>query len=95
MNHVVVRIPTPLRGFTDGAGEARLSGDTVGEVLSQLLETYPALRPRLLDERGELRNFVNVYVGSENVGTMNGLATPVGDGAVLSIVPAVAGGARV
>ncbi len=92
MSMATVRIPAPLRGFTGGAGEVTAHGGTVGEVLRALAESHPGLAERILDGGGELRSFVNVYLGETNVRSLDGLATEVGDGAVLHIVPAVAGG---
>jgi len=94
MSQATVRIPTPLRTFTAGADEVRLHGSTVGELLHALGAAHAGLLPRVLDERGELRAFVNVFVGERNIRNLQGLATLVPEGAVLSIVPAVAGGGR-
>lgn len=91
MSRATVRIPTPLRGFTGGADEVRVEA---GDVRGALAALAPGLRERVLDASGALRPFVNVYVGPDDVRTLDGLATPLADGAVLSIVPAVAGGAR-
>jgi molybdopterin converting factor small subunit len=93
MNQTIVRIPTPLRPFTKGADEVRVHGATVSEALANLGEKCPGLLERVLDKDGRLRAFVNVFVGANDVRTLQGLATPVANGAVLSIVPAVAGGA--
>jgi MoaD family protein, archaeal len=92
MPTVSVRIPTPLRSFTGGADEARAEGETVEDVLKALGASYNGLLERVLTPDGELRNFVNVYLGSSNVRSLKGLKTPVSEGDVLSIVPAVAGG---
>jgi molybdopterin converting factor small subunit len=92
MSQVTVRIPTPLRSFTAGASEVSVRGDTVGDVLRALAAGHDGLGERVLSPEGELRHFVNVYLGSENIHTLQGLATPVRDGDVLSIIPAVAGG---
>ena len=88
---VAVRIPTPLRPLADGADELRVQGATVGEVLQSLDD---ALLDRILTPEGEVRRFVNLYLGPDNVTTLDGLATPVAEGDVLSIVPAVAGGSN-
>jgi molybdopterin converting factor small subunit len=88
----IVRIPTPLRSFTDGADEVTVAGVTVGEVLSNLGSAHVGLLDRVLDESGEVRHFVNVFLGEQNVLQLRGLSTPVADGDVLSIIPAVAGG---
>ncbi|GMQ90510.1 MAG: molybdopterin-synthase adenylyltransferase MoeB [Gammaproteobacteria bacterium] len=93
MSTVTVRIPTPLRSFTDGADEVRVDGTTVDDVLKALGTAHAGLLERVMNPQGELRNFVNVYIGSDNVRSLEGLATPVSDNDVVSIVPAVAGGA--
>jgi MoaD family protein len=94
MNRSTVRIPTPLRKFTAGADEVAAAGATVREVLANLAERHGELRDKILNEEGELRSFVNVFVGETNVRSSQGLATAVHEGDVLSILPAVAGGGR-
>lgn len=89
---VSVRIPTQLRTLTGGAGEVRVEGATVGEVLKALEAGHPGFGERLFDEQGELRRFVNVFLADEDVRFLEGLATPVTEGQTVSIVPAVAGG---
>jgi len=89
---VVVKIPTQLRTASEGQAEAVLEGSTVQEVLDGLFERFEELRPRLADDDGSLRRFVNVYLGGEDIRFLDGLATPVSDGAELTILPAVAGG---
>ncbi len=89
---VVVKIPTQLRTAAGGQSEAVLEGSTVQEVLDGLFERYEELRPRLADDDGSLRRFVNVYLAGEDSRFLDGLATPVSDGAELTILPAVAGG---
>lgn len=92
MSNVTVRIPTPLRAFTDGMVEVGAAGATVAEVLANLTGSHPGLGEHLLDSDGQLRSFVNVYVGSDSVRSLGGLQAPIAEGAVLSIIPAVAGG---
>jgi sulfur-carrier protein len=89
---VIVKIPTQLRAAAGGEAEARVDGATVQEVLDGLFSLHEELRGRLADEDGSLRRFVNVYVAGEDIRFLDGLATPVADGAELTIVPAVAGG---
>lgn len=89
---VTVKIPTQLRAATGGEAETVLDGATVGDVLSGLYERHGELRERMSDEDGSLRRFVNVYVAGEDIRFLDGLATPVADGAELTILPAVAGG---
>lgn len=87
-----VRIPTPLRTATGGQATVEVAGETVGEVLRHLDEAHPGIAQRLLDDDGELRRFVNVFVDDEDVRFQSGLQTPVRSGATVSIIPAVAGG---
>jgi MoaD family protein len=89
---VKVRIPSQLRTLTGGNSEVAVSGATVGEVLKELDSAHPGLQDRLFDEAGKLRRFVNVFVAEEDVRFLQGLDTPVAEGATVSIVPAVAGG---
>lgn len=89
---VVVKIPTQLRAAAGGEAEAQIDGATVQEVLDGLFERHEELRARMSDEDGSLRRFVNVYLAGEDIRFLDGLATPVIDGAELTILPAVAGG---
>lgn len=88
---VNVKIPTQLRAATDGAAVASVEGATVGEVLDALYAQFGELKARIADDSG-LRRFVNVYVGGEDIRFLDGLDTPVADGAEVTILPAVAGG---
>jgi sulfur-carrier protein len=88
---VNVKIPTQLRAATDGEAVAIVDGGTVAEVLDALYARFGELKARIADEDG-LRRFVNVYVGGEDIRFLDGLATPVDDGAEVTILPAVAGG---
>jgi len=89
---VIVRVPTTLRALTAGSSEIAVEGATVAAALDSLESAHPGFAERILDEAGELRRFVNVFVDDDDVRFIDGLATPVADGATLSIVPAVAGG---
>jgi sulfur-carrier protein len=89
---VLVKIPTQLRPSAGGNAETEVDGETVQEVLDGLLERYEDLRGRIYDDEGSLRRFVNVYVAGEDIRFLQGLSTPVSDGAELTILPAVAGG---
>jgi sulfur-carrier protein adenylyltransferase/sulfurtransferase len=89
---VHVRIPTPLRTYAGGAASVAVQAKTVGEALDGLTKAHPGLAKHLLDDRGQLRSFVNVFLNSQDVRTLQGPGTPVPDGATLLIVPAVAGG---
>ncbi len=87
-----IRIPTPLRSFTKGQGEVTAQGHTVRALLEDAARHYDGLRPRILDEAGEVRRFVNVFVNAEDIRSHAGLDTPVKDGDVVEILPAIAGG---
>ena len=89
---VTVRVPTTLRTLTAGASEVEVDGATVGDALAALDQAHPGFGERLLDDDGNLRRFVNVFVADDDVRFMDGLATPIPDGETLSIIPAVAGG---
>ncbi len=89
---VVVKIPTQLRAAAGGESETELDGSTVQEVLDGLFERFEELRARISDDDGTLRRFVNVYLAGEDIRFLDGLQTPVKDGAELTILPAVAGG---
>jgi sulfur-carrier protein len=89
---VKLRIPTPLRRLADGAAELSVDGSTVSEVLDALERDHPGFHERLFDERGEIRRFVNIYVGGEDIRFLKGVDTPLKEGEEVSIVPAVAGG---
>jgi sulfur-carrier protein len=87
----VVRIPPTLRGETAGAREVEASGDTVRELLDDLMGRFPALRGQLL-ENDDLAPFVNVYVEGEDVRTRDGLETPFDRRTTVILLPAMAGG---
>jgi molybdopterin synthase sulfur carrier subunit len=86
-----VRIPPTLRNETQGAREIEASGETVRELLDDLLGRFPALRGQLLED-DELAPFVNVYVEGEDVRTQDGLETPVAESSTVILLPAMAGG---
>ncbi len=89
---VTVKIPTQLRPVTGGESETTVDeAKTVGEVLDGLYDRYDGLRDRI-SEGGDLRRFVNVYVGEEDIRLLDGLETVVEDGDEVTILPAVAGG---
>jgi molybdopterin synthase sulfur carrier subunit len=90
---VEVKLPTMLRAQADGQSSVALEGDTVGAVFTALVDRYPGLRDNLLDSAGGLHKFVNVYKDDDDIRYLEGLDTRVADGDVLSLLPAVAGGA--
>ncbi|HEX6148299.1 MoaD/ThiS family protein [Nocardioides sp.] len=89
---VSVRIPTILRTYTDGESEVTADGTTLAEVLDDLDGNFNGLKGRIVDESGELRRFVNVYVGNDDVRFLDNLKTPTPEGTQISVIPAVAGG---
>jgi molybdopterin synthase sulfur carrier subunit len=89
---VSVRIPTILRSYTGGAAQVSAQAGTLREVIAALDADYPGLGGRILDEAGQLRRFINVYVGEQDVRFEQGLDTPVPAGGQVSVIPAVAGG---
>jgi sulfur-carrier protein len=89
---VSVRVPTILRTYTGGDAVVTAEPGTVREVIQKLDADYPGMGGRLLDDAGQLRRFVNVYVDDEDVRLAQGLDTPVREGGQVSVIPAVAGG---
>ncbi len=89
---VVVRIPTPLRRMTNGQDKVELQEAALSAMIETLEADYPGIKERLIDENGELRYFVNIYLNGEDVRFLQGLDTAAAAGDEISIVPAVAGG---
>ena len=89
---VSVRVPTILRSYTGGDSEVSAEGSTVSELLDSLDASFPGIRARILDDDGQIRRFVNVYVGNDDVRFLDGLDTELANDAQVSIIPAVAGG---
>jgi molybdopterin synthase sulfur carrier subunit len=88
-----IRIPPVLRPSVGGEREVTAEGQTVAEVLESLATDHPETRGQLFGEDGELNRYVNVYLNDEDVRVLDGLTTDVGEGDVLVILPAMAGGA--
>jgi sulfur-carrier protein len=91
---IEVRIPTILRTYTDGQKAVQGSGGTIDELLTDLDSRYAGVRGRIVDDSGELRRFVNVYLNDEDVRFLAGITTELSDGDNVTILPAVAGGGR-
>jgi molybdopterin synthase sulfur carrier subunit len=89
---VQIRVPTPLRRFTGGVDIVSANGNSLKEVIDDLERNHPGLRERLLDENGELRRFVNIFINGDDVRFLDQLSSKVKDGDDISIVPAIAGG---
>lgn len=89
---VTVRVPAPLRRLTRNQARVEAEGSNIAELMDRLDESFPGLKERLVDEEGQIRPYVNFYVNEEDIRFLDGTETELGDGDVLSIVPAIAGG---
>ena len=87
-----VRIPTPLRKLTNNEELVEINAATIGEAFAELQVRYPGIKERLVDDNGEVRRFVNVYVNEEDIRFLENQRTPLKDGDEISIIPAIAGG---
>jgi molybdopterin synthase sulfur carrier subunit len=87
-----VRIPTPLRKLTNNEELVEVTAATIGDAIKELQARFPGIEERLVDEKGEVRRFVNVYVKEEDIRFLQNRATPLKDGDEISIIPAIAGG---
>lgn len=87
-----VRIPTPLRKLTNNEEVVEVNADTIGAAIAELQAQFPGIGERLVDDKGEVRRFVNVYVNEEDIRFLNNRETPLKDGDEISIIPAIAGG---
>ncbi len=89
---VRVRVPTPLRRYTQGADEVNAQGDNVKAIVEDLEKHFPGIKERICDESGRVRRFVNVYVNGDDIRFLQNLDTALKEGDNISIVPAIAGG---
>ncbi len=89
---VKVRVPTPLRKFTQGADEVSAQGNNVKAIVEDLEKSFPGIKERICDETGKVRRFVNVYVNGDDIRFLQNLETSLKEGDSVSIVPAIAGG---
>jgi molybdopterin synthase sulfur carrier subunit len=87
-----IRIPTPLRKLTNNEEVVEVQAATIGDAITELQSRYPGIRERLVDDNGEVRRFVNVYVNEEDIRFLKNQLTPLKDGDEISIIPAIAGG---
>ena len=87
-----LRIPTPLRPYTEGQSEVNIQGQTVSEVMDDLIVQYPALAPHLFNGEGSLRPFVNLFLGEDNVKDLQGMKTSLSESDRLLLIPSIAGG---
>jgi molybdopterin converting factor small subunit len=88
----ILKIPTPLRSYLNGLTEVSVSGSTVEQAMQNLLTQFPAMRPHLTNSAGQLRPFVNLFLGEDNIKDLDGLATMLNPDDILRLVPSVAGG---
>ena len=88
----VLRIPTPLRPYTKGQSEVNVSGSNIAEALADLTSQFPTIQPHIFHENGELRPFVNLFLGENNIKDLQGVDTPVTDGERIMLIPSIAGG---
>ena len=89
---VQIRIPTPLRKLTHDEEVVETSAETISDAITDLESRYPGLQERLLDDDGQVRRFVNIYVNEEDIRFLQEKETPLKDGDEVSIIPAIAGG---
>ncbi|HLI47071.1 MAG TPA: MoaD/ThiS family protein [Chthonomonas sp.] len=89
---VTVLIPTPLRRYTGDVDAVTAAPGTIATLIEDLERQFPGISERLVDENGDIRRFVNIYVNEEDIRFLKGKDTPVKDGDSVSIVPAIAGG---
>ncbi len=85
-------IPTPLRKFTNNTARIEIKGGTVGQAIAELTTNFPDLKRHLLDDKGKIRSFVNIFLGDEDIRDLQQEQTIVKDDTVISIIPAIAGG---
>ena len=88
----ILKIPTPLRYYTNGQAEVSVSGATVDAAMQNLVEQHPTLKQHLYNGNGELRAFVNLFLGENNIKDLQGLETPLKEGDLLRLIPSIAGG---
>ena len=89
-----VLVPTPLRRLTGGQAKLTVEAANVGSVLHAIDAQYPGIVAKLVDENGDVKRFINIVLNEDEIRTLQGLETPVGDADTVSIVPAMAGGRR-
>ena len=87
-----IRVPSALRGITGGKADVDTTARTVRDALDDIDRRYPGIVARVLDDKGAVKPFIRIFVGSEDIGGLAGLDTPVGEHDEISILPALAGG---
>jgi len=89
-----LKIPTPLRSYTNGQAEISVRGANVGEAMNDLVGQYPTLKPHLYNGDGNLRPFVNLFVGEDNIKDLQGVDTPLAENSRVVLIPSIAGGVQ-
>ena len=89
-----VIIPTPLRKFTNNTAKLQVSAGTIEQTVNELTLNFPDLKKHLLDEQGQIRSYVNIFVGDEDIRDLQKEQTPIQENTVISIIPAIAGGIK-
>ena len=89
-----VIIPTPLRKFTNNTAKLQVKAGTIEQTVNELTLNFPDLKKHLLDEQGQIRSYVNIFVGDENIRDLQKEQTPIHENTVISIIPAIAGGIK-
>ena len=87
-----ILIPTPLRKFASNQSTIEVSQTTVGDSIKELAEKHPDLKKHLIDEGGDIRSFIRIYLGDDDIKALNGTETEVAENSLISIIPAIAGG---
>ncbi len=85
-------IPTPLRKYTDDQATFETNANTIAEAIKQLTETHPNISRQILDDSGKVRSFVKIFIGEDDIRTLQGDQTEISENTIVSIVPAIAGG---
>jgi len=88
----ILKIPTPLRYYTNGQAEVSVHGSDVAAAMRNLVEQYPTLEQHLYNGHGEMRAFVNLFLGADNIKDLQGLETPLSEEDTLRLIPSIAGG---
>ena len=88
----ILKIPTPLRQYTNGQSDVDVAGSTIATAMQDLVGQFPALKQHLYNENDEMRAFVNLFLGQDNIKDLQGLETPLNAGDTLRIIPSIAGG---
>ena len=89
---IIVNIPTPLRKLTDNQSEVQVEAATVDDLINGLEDAHSGIKEKILDETGEIRRYVNIFVNDEDIRYGEGMQTQLKDGDRIQIVPSIAGG---